>query len=89
MGRGFCLFLVLFASVTLTRADEAEDRSAAYVKKIGGRIIRAEAKPGKPVIEVDLTYAKFTEAGLKELAGFAQLKKLYLFNTNVGDAGLQ
>src|SRR5438105_2520020 len=88
MRRGACLLLLILASLSPARADEAEDRSAAFVKKIGGRFYRAEGKPGKPVYKVDLTFSKITDAGLKELAGFQQLRTLEIHDNPVGDAGL-
>src|SRR5438309_2205137 len=88
MRGGIGSLMVLVAFVSVAGADEAEDRSAAYVKKIGGRLYRAEGKPGKPVVAVDLVFAKFADAGLNQLAGLQHLEKLDLNNTGVGDAAL-
>jgi internalin A len=74
---------------TVARVDEAEDRSVAFVKKLGGRVYRADYKPGRPVIGVDLVQSKITDAGLGQLAGLRELTKLQLHNTSIGDTGLQ
>src|SRR5205814_4627388 len=47
------------------RADEASAVKA--VEKLGGKITRDDKLPGKPVIGVNLTGTKVTDAGLKEL----------------------
>src|SRR4051794_17700446 len=45
---------LVLSSSTLVRADDAEDKAAALVEKLGGKVIRDETRPGKPVIEVGL-----------------------------------
>ena len=71
------------------RADEAEDKAVAFVKKLGGSVDRDEKAPGKPVVEVFLSNTKVTDAGLKELAALKSLTDLNLSNTKVTDAGLK
>jgi len=88
MRRGLCSLIVLFGFLSLARADEAEERSAAYVKSIGGRVFRAQGKPNGPVVSVDFIWAKMNLLNLKEIAGLQQLKKLDLTNTGVSDAAL-
>lgn len=50
------------------RADEAEDKTIAYVKRLGGAFTLDDKAPGKPVVAVSLAYKPVTDAGLKELA---------------------
>ena len=69
--------MVLF-SLSVARADEAEDKAVAFIKKLGGAVMRDEKKPGKPVVHVDLSRTKISDAALKELATFKQLQKLDL-----------
>lgn len=57
-GLGLCLS---------ARADDAEDKAVAFVRKMGGNITRDDKAPGKPVVRVDLDGTKVTDAGLKEL----------------------
>jgi hypothetical protein len=70
------------------RADDAEDKAAAFVEKFGGEVERASV-PGRPVIAVVLVDTKIMDEGLKELAAFQSLDALYLFNTQITDAGLK
>jgi hypothetical protein len=67
--------------------DEAEDRAAAYVEKLGGRV--TDQGRGGPVWRVDLHDTDVTDEGLKKLAGFRHLESLWLKNTKVSDAGLK
>src|SRR5438477_11668371 len=69
------------------RADEASAVKA--VEKLGGKITRDDKLPGKPVIGVNLTGTKVTDAGLKELKDLKQLTSLILAKTKVTDAGLK
>src|SRR5215207_3714437 len=68
-------------------ADEAEDKAAAVVQKLGGVVIRDDRAPGKPVVMVNLGSAKISDVGLKELAPLKSLTKLILASTPVTDAG--
>lgn len=70
------------------RADEAEDRAAAFVEKLGGTVIRDTTRPGKPVVTVTLS-GNVTDAGPKELAAMKGLRKLYLIRTKVTAGGLK
>lgn len=49
------------------RADDAEDKAVALVEKLGGTVSRDQKAPGKPVVAVDLSGRKVTDAGVKEL----------------------
>src|SRR5262245_52036648 len=72
------------------QADEAEDKAVAFVEKQhGGRVIRDDKVPGKPVVMVNLGSTKVTDAGLKELTPLKSLTKLTLSGTLVTDAGLK
>src|SRR6476659_4556198 len=71
------------------RADEAEDRAAAFVEKLGGGVIRDDNRTGKPVVEVHLPTTDVTDEGLKELAPLKNLSILSLGGTGVTDAGLK
>src|SRR5262245_45719606 len=73
-------------TVSSTRADEAEDRAAQAVEKLGGRLTRDESKVGKPVSSVDLYGTDVTEDALKELAPLTKLTRLNLSHTTTSDA---
>jgi len=72
-----------------SRADDAEDKAVAYVKKLGGTVARDEKAPGKPVINVNLFSTKVTDEGLKELAPLKHLTLLAIRDAKVTDAGLK
>jgi hypothetical protein len=68
---------------------EAEVKAVAFVKKLGGQVIRDEKKAGEPVDTVLLGGTKIDDAGLKELAALKQLQTLDLSNTKISDLGLK
>ena len=84
-GTGVLLGLLLVTMAS--RADEAEAIKA--VQKLGGKVTVDEKRPGKPVVAVNLTFTKVTDAGLKELADSRALQELDLHGTKVTDAGLK
>ena len=49
------------------RGDEAEDKAAQFVERLKGKVERDDTKPGKPVVTVDLSHKKVTDARVKEL----------------------
>ncbi len=49
------------------RADDAEDKAVAFVEKVGAKVTRDEKAPGKPVVTVNLTNTKVTDAGVEVL----------------------
>jgi internalin A len=73
----------------VARVDEAEDRAVDFIKKLGGRVVRDDAAPGKPVTRVYLERTTLDDSGLKELAPLKHLQTLDLFNTRVTDEGLK
>src|SRR4051812_13458435 len=83
------LSCVLFGSSVSARADEAEDKAAALVEKLGGTVARDEKWPGKPVIRVELIFTKVADADLKELAPLQNLTSLNLSGTAVTGTGLK
>ena len=85
----FALMVSVLGLGSPVRADEAEDKAVAFMKKIGGKVIRDEKAPGKPVVTVDLLGTQLTDAGLKELVAFKNLTTLHLAGTKVGDAGVK
>jgi hypothetical protein len=85
---GVVSWLVLNPSAPLW-ADDAEDKAVAFVEKLGGNVARDEKLPGKPVIEVHLSFSAVTDVGLKELAPLENLTALFLLRTEVTDTGLK
>jgi internalin A len=90
------LLTVLVAFVTLgsvqpVLADVAEDKAITFVEKLGGKVVRDEKLPNKPVTSVVLSgvYPEPTDACLKELVPFKTIKTLELSLTHVTDAGLK
>ena len=85
---GVVSWLGLIPSAPLS-ANDCEDKAAAFVEKLGGKVVRDEKLPGKPVIEVNLCDGAVTDAGLKELAALKSLTALNLGHTKVTDPGLK
>jgi hypothetical protein len=83
----FALALSGLCLSSAVRADDAEDKAVAFVKKLGGTVTRDEKAPGEPVITAKVR--KVSDAGLKELAALKNLTTLDLWRTSVSDAGLK
>src|SRR5262249_12689304 len=81
--------LVLALAAVSIRADEAEDKAVEAIRKVGGRITRDEKAKGEPIVGVDFDNTGIRDVALKHLAGFKQLRELYLSGTEVTDAGLK
>jgi internalin A len=82
---GVVLGLLVLAAAG--RADEAAALRA--IPLLGGKVTVDDKQPGKPVVEVNLSQTKVTDAGLKELREFKSLRTLDLAYTQVTDAGLK
>jgi internalin A len=84
---------LLLAAAAPLFADDAEDKAVQAVEKLGGKVVRDDKDPTKPVVEVDLFLrdkpSEMTDAGLKELAALKGLQKLKLGPAMVTDAGLK
>ena len=82
--------MLLLAAVPLY-ADDAEDQAVKAVEKLGGKVVRDDKDPARPVVEVDLEQSwRVTDADLKELAVLKDLRKLVLFSCEgVTDASLE
>ena len=70
------LAAVVILSAT-ARADEAD--AVKLVEKLGGKVTRDDKQPGKPVVEVNLSLKKVTDADLKQLKELKQLASPNLF----------
>jgi formylglycine-generating enzyme required for sulfatase activity len=73
----------------IATAKEAEDKSATFVEKLGGKVIRDTGSQGNPVVRVELGGKQLNDAGLKEMAGLKNLLNLYLPGTDISDAGMK
>ena len=69
----FALALSGLCLCSTLRADDAEDKAVAFVKKLGGTVTRNEKAPGKPVFAINLSGTEVTDAGMKELAALKNL----------------
>ena len=93
MGKRLCrpaalALLAVLAAGSPGRSASAEDRAAAEVKRLGGKVERDTKAPGKPVVVVRLGFTRVSDAELALLKGFTQLRELALGGSNVSDAGL-
>ena len=70
------------------RAQNLDDAIAA-IQKVGGKVERDDKAPEKPVLRVNLSITKVSDADLAQLKGFEKLKVLSLNNTPITDAGLE
>lgn len=66
-----------------------QEAAVAHIKKLGGTIEVAEGRLGSPVVNVDLSDTKTSDADLEGLKGLTQLQELVLRGTQVTDAGLK
>ncbi len=82
------LLLALLTAPSLY-ADEAEDKAVATVLELHGKVLRDDKDPAHPVVRVDLSFKKVTDAGLKNLADLKNLQSLDLSRTQVTDAGVK
>jgi hypothetical protein len=82
-----CTAILIAVSAVSASADEAS--AVAALKKLGAKIKTDDKLPGKPVVEVDLSGTKVTDAGLKHLAALKGLWRLDLSGTKVTDAGMK
>jgi len=85
---GVISWLILGSPAT-AHADDAEDASARLVVALGGKVIRDETLPNKPVIEVNLAEKDVLDAHLKGLADLKNLTALHLSGSRVTNAGLK
>jgi len=65
-----------------------EVKAIAEIVKLGGKVTFDEKSPGKPVIYLDFSESKVTDAGLAHLKQLPTLKSLNLRGTKITDAGL-
>ena len=85
VGAGVLLGLVVLAGPG--RADEAA--VVKMVEELEGFVRRDAKRPGKPVVDVGLSFTKVTDTDLKELMELKRLKELSLGGTKITDAGLK
>jgi hypothetical protein len=94
---GLALF-VLAAAAAVVRYLGVHDTSAREVfeaeavraiERVGGKVIRDEKAPGKPVIAVFLNTPAMTDAGLEVLGELKQLQELDLTGSRVTASGLK
>jgi Leucine-rich repeat (LRR) protein len=81
-------FGCLLAPAPACAQDDAEEKAAAEILKIGGKVERDSKEPAKPVISVNLSLTQVNDDALTQLEHFPKLKRLALNNTPITDAGL-
>ncbi len=89
MKLGLIGILLLVVASAQDIAGPSQEQAIAAIKKLGGKVKIDEKSPGRPVIELRLSYTKITDAGLVHLKGLTNLKTLWLFSTKVTDAGVK
>jgi hypothetical protein len=83
------VLLLALLPVALASAGDGEDSALQFVERLGGFTVRDKKAPGQPVIEVNLMGKKLTDPGLRDLARFSKIKRLFISSTEVTDRGLQ
>jgi hypothetical protein len=68
--------------------ERGREKTVAAIKKLGGKVKVDEKRPGRRVMEVDLSFQQVTDADLAHLKGLTSLKSLELGGTKVTDVGL-
>ena len=66
-----------------------QDAVLAAIEKLGGSVGFDEKNPDKPVVDVELSGSKATDASLIHLRGLTRLQRLNLNATKVSDVGLE
>lgn len=90
MSRSFAIAVLLVAPpATTVRADDAAERAARFYQRIGARVVRDEGVAGRPVVELDLSYARATDDDLEHLSGLPHLQVLNLSYSTVTGTGLR
>src|SRR5687768_2612568 len=82
---------VLLGAADPSRADDAEDKAIALVKKLGGEASRDDEKPGKPVTTVffEATKTKLDDAGCKTIAALKSVELFHVMKAPVMDVGVK
>jgi hypothetical protein len=66
-----------------------QEKAVSEIEKLGGKMEFNEKAQGRPVISVELSGTKVTDAGLEHLKGLTQLQQLHLDGTKITDAGVK
>ena len=83
------LAAALLLSAAPLYAGDAEDAAIKGVMKAGGEVTHEDDDPAKPVVAVNFSGTKATDADLKGLVAFTRLEMLALDDTQVTDAGMK
>jgi hypothetical protein len=70
-------------------AATPDECAVRLVEQLGGKVMRDEAKPGRPVYLVNLNNTQVADADLERVAALTHLTHLSLGNTRVSDDGLR
>ena len=84
-------------NLTTLELSKVTDRTLRTLRELGLLHALASAtavgrgRPTKPedVVEINLSSTEVTDTGLKELAAFPNLTRLYMWDTNVTDVGVK
>src|SRR5260370_18484960 len=87
-GRWLMTLALLGAGGTVGRGAEPPDVAVDALTKLGGKVTRDAAAPGKPVLAVDLSLSQVTDEGLGHFQALTNLQTLSLIGTRVTDAGM-
>jgi hypothetical protein len=69
-------------------AGEDDTKAEKAIQALGGKIVRSPDAPGRPIISVDFSKSKVTDADLKCLQSLGELRSLKLDDTRITDDGL-
>jgi hypothetical protein len=87
MRHGIWAVALLVSAASGVRADEAD--AVDFVKQLGGHVERDENAPDRPVTALYLSGPQVTDAVLRDLPDFKELRHLRLIRTQVTNDGLK
>jgi Leucine-rich repeat (LRR) protein len=81
----FLLVLLPISQISTKQSDEA----VRNLQEVGGRVIRSESLPGKPVVIVDLHRLAINDSHVAALADMKELEVIDLSYTKITDKSLE
>lgn len=83
------IVLIVTQRALLAQDGQTEkERAIAAIKAMGGKVVVDSKRPGSPIVGVDLSHTKITDASLEHLKALPTLEMLVLKNTPVTDDGI-
>src|SRR2546428_10810193 len=75
--------------LTASAVDKEEDQALPAVERLGGEGVRDEKDPARPIVKIDLSRTKASDADLRKIARVRSIRSLILWNTRITNEGLK